>query len=118
MTVPDVYIVGKGQEWMVSFRPDLLQMPRNHMWSVNRWDAKRFRDCKDARKRAKEYCGKVYRFSMVTGRAEPMEQPKEQICDTCRMYTAFDGACKNGSSEYYGVPVSIRDSCGAWEERT
>jgi len=117
MIIPDVYIVGKGKEWLISYRPDILQMPHNHMWSKYMWDAKKFQSCKDARKRAKQYGGEVYRFNSVSGKAEPVKHTVPEICDTCRRYTPLDGTCKNKHSEYYMVPVGTKDSCDEWEDR-
>ena len=116
--IPETYIVGRKNAWLGVNRPDITQMPENHLWRNSKYEAKRFKDCKEARERAKRYGGQVYRFSSLTGKAELITPVKQRICDTCRKYTAFDGTCKNGSSEYYGVPVSIRDSCGEWGERT
>jgi len=120
---PDKYVVRKGKEWLMSSRPDLLELPHKHVFSQYVNDAKRFETRKEARRKAKMIGGTVWTFNPVTGKhAESVIQiPAGAKCDNCYGYRPITGLCLNGDSEYYGVPVSMDDICEDWEgqhERT
>ena len=41
---------------------------------------------------------------------------KKRTCETCRWYSAFEGVCCNGDSEYRADFVDADDTCEEWEE--
>lgn len=115
--LPDVYVIGKGREWLQSNGTDMPDIPQKCTWSQYLYNAKRFESRFEAKRKARIIGGAVYRFDPLNGKAEPLkrEPPKGAICDNCRGYIHFDGTCRNPESEYYRVNVSYRDVCEEWE---
>ena len=116
--IVEKHIVGKGQEWMKSSRPDLLEIPMGNLFSVYLNDAKEFDTRKEAKQKAKKVGGDVWLFIRATGYHEKVwtNPPDGAKCGGCRRYTGWDGECKNPHSEHYKTPVSVEDSCDEWEE--
>jgi len=115
MKVPEYYIIGKNKEWLI--RVD--RTAHNHVWSKYLWDAKKFDNYLEAKLRAREMDGELYRFSQITGKAERIvhEIPESAHCDNCKYYTPYDGVCRNPNSEIYRVPVSYHGRCEEWEAK-
>lgn len=117
--VPEVFVVRKGREWLQSSRPDLIGAKLEYIWSPYLYNAKQLSSRSEARIKARKTGGTVYRFNPVTGDAVSLkrELPPGAICDTCRGYTAWDGACINPESEYYRTNVSYMDVCEDWRAK-
>ena len=117
--VEDKYIVAKGREWLMSGRPDLLELPHAHVFSIYIHDAKQFDSRREAKKRARKVGGTVWVFNPVTGKREECVSavPPGAKCDTCRKWTPYDGVCRNPDSENYRVPVSMEDVCDEWGDK-
>ena len=116
---PDKYVVRKGKEWLMSSRPDILELPHKHVFSVYVNDAKRYDTRREARRMARRIGGTVYTFNQATGRyAECVVViPKGAKCDNCRKWTPYDGICRNPDSEMYREYVSMDDVCEEWEDK-
>ena len=112
----EMFIVGRGKLWMISSRPDLLELPQSHLWSQYAWDAKKFDNRAEAKRKARKVGGAVYSFNMANGKTELLKQkiPEGAVCDTCRGYRPWNGVCNNPESEYYGTNVSYQDVCEDW----
>ena len=117
--IEEFFIVGKGRDWLISNRPDVLRLPNAHIWSQHIYDAKRFENRRDARKKAREVGGKIWLFCPATGKKSEVTVtlPEGAVCDTCRGYTPYDGICRKPESEYYREPVSYMGVCEEWEEK-
>ena len=113
----DVYVIGKGREWLQAVRPDIRQMPTGRLWGQYLFSAKRYENLREAKKKARSVGGTVYRFDPLNGKTEPVSGmiPQGADCDGCRWWNGWDGICRNGKSENYRVPMSMRDVCGEWE---
>ena len=118
--IPEVYVVGKGTEWLMSSRPDILQIPHAHIFSRSIYDAKKMDLLKDAKRLAKKVGGEVWKFIPATGKKEKIDfraLPAGAKCDNCRTWTPYNGVCRNPESEYYHTAVSMKDVCDEWEAK-
>ena len=117
--LPEQFIIGKGREWLMSSRPDILELPHSHVWSRYTYDAKRFEDRREAKRKARAVGGAVFRFDFLNGKTELIQQkiPEGAVCDSCHWWSGWDGLCRNGASENYRAPTSMNDVCEEWEDK-
>ena len=113
------YIVRKDKRWLMSGRPDVLDMPPAHVFSPSMYDAQRFDRRADASRAARRIGGTVYKFWPALGKFEAYtaELPCGAKCDNCRMWRPYDGVCRHPDSEYYRTQVSMNDVCDEWGKK-
>ena len=118
--VPEFFIVRKDGLWLVSGRPDLLQLPNSHTFSQYTYDAKKFNSRYEAKRKARKIGGEVWKFIPALGKTElvTVKPPEGAKCDNCRKWTPFDGICRNPESENYRDPVSMENVCDDWEGKS
>jgi len=113
----DCFIVKKDGLYFqteYSSGPERNKFPK---FSASYYDAKKFKNAAEARKMAKKTDGEILRFNQLTGEITKYSQKEDEICDTCRFWTVYSGACCNGKSEHRADFMLPEESCDAWESR-